>query len=66
MEEHAAIQEVVPPSSTAEVTVILQTESNSEATPQATAPAEAAQATETVVTPAGLADIYAKVNALPD
>jgi hypothetical protein len=72
LEERAAVQEVVAPqesgtpSSTAEVAVALQTESNVKATPQATAPAEVAQAAETVVTPAGLADIYAKVNALPD
>jgi hypothetical protein len=72
LEEHAAVQEAVapqeagPPSFAAEVAVALQTESNGKATPQATAPAEVAQAAETVVTPAGLADIYAKVNALPD
>jgi len=66
LEEHAAVQEAGSPSSAAEVAVALQTESNGEATPQATVPAEVAQAAETVVTPAGLADIYAKVNALPD
>ncbi|MDO9301641.1 MAG: hypothetical protein Q7T89_09670, partial [Anaerolineales bacterium] len=56
LEEHAAVQEAVapqeagPPSFVAEVAVALQIESNGEATPQATAPAEVAQAAETVVT----------------
>jgi hypothetical protein len=72
LEEHAAVQgtaaphEAGLPPATAEVAAAPQTESNGEATPQPAAPSEAAQAAETVVTPAGLADIYAKVNALPD
>jgi hypothetical protein len=66
LEERAAAQEAVSPSSAVEVAAAIQTETTGEATPQATAPAEIAQTAETVVTPSGLADIYAKVNALPD
>lgn len=76
LEEHAATavtapetvtpQETGTPPVAAETVAAPQTEAAGAETPQAEAPAENAQAAEAVVTAAGLADIYAKINALPD
>ncbi len=76
LEEHAATtgsapeaatpQETGTPPVAAEVAAAPQTEVAGAVTPQSEAPSENVQAVEAVVTAAGLADIYAKVNALPD
>ncbi len=75
LEEHAATTgsapEIAIPQETgapvvAEAAAVLQSGVADAVTPQVEAPAESVQTVEAVVAAAGLADIYAKVNALPD